>query len=345
MNSSTPDNHENSEIEEAACKWISLLDRGLTPEEQDEYMSWLAADSKHREAMRFYQWSWDEFDRLAGLQNTNHALEHIEGIAHQQSRAESNRGRNKLAWLASSLAIAASVVMAFLLWPDLNEREAIVSNQQETISWSRIERLALDDGSLVEVNRGALVESSFSASERRVRLIRGEANFTVAKDFLRPFIVEAAGASIRAVGTEFNVRLTEDLVDVTVSEGKVSFQSSAGGKVEATSEEFLSIGQQARMLLDSETLNIEVSSLAPQELEEKLNWQPTEIDLDAMPLSEIIEELNQRNPIKISLGNPSLGSMKLSGFLWSDDVLGFVDMMRSLEMEAKFLSPSEVILN
>ncbi len=347
MNPSTPNNHEDSDLENAASQWAARIDRDLTPEEQDEYMSWLAADPSHREAIRLYQWCWDEFDRIAGMRNTNHALADIDGIARDKTIEEGKKGvrTTLVAFTAASLAIAASVFLAVLLWSEFGKGNTIVSDPQDSLNWARVERLELGDGSLIEINRGALVESRYSTTERRVRLIRGEANFTVAKEFQRPFVVEAAGASIRAVGTEFNVRITEDMLDVTVREGKVSFQSMPHSETRTTSEELVSIGQQARMLLDSKTGRIEVSNLAPQQLETKLIWQPKEMDLDAMPLSEIIEELNRRNPIKISLGDPSLGSQRLSGFIWSDDVRGFIDMMRELDMDAQFLSPVEVVLN
>ena len=53
-----------------------------------------------------------------------------------------------------------------------------------------------------------------------MRLLRGEGRFQVAHDATRPFIVSAADADVRAVGTAFTVRLRESAqVDVLVSEG------------------------------------------------------------------------------------------------------------------------------
>ena len=58
------------------------------------------------------------------------------------------------------------------------------------------------------MNRGADVSVLYTPTERRVRLDRGEANFKVAKANERPFFVLVGGFRVRAVGTEFNVRLT-----------------------------------------------------------------------------------------------------------------------------------------
>jgi transmembrane sensor len=83
------------------------------------------------------------------------------------------------------------------------------------------ERLALPDGSRVELKDGSEVVVQYSASERRVKLTGGEAHFTVWKDKTRPFIVNAAGVEVRAVGTAFNVRLEAKSVEVLVTEGRV----------------------------------------------------------------------------------------------------------------------------
>ena len=79
----------------------------------------------------------------------------------------------------------------------------------------------LPDGSVVGLNTNSVVEIVYSAAERRIRLTRGEAFFTVAKNPNRPFWVEADGVSVRAVGTAFDVRDRPDAIEVLVREGKV----------------------------------------------------------------------------------------------------------------------------
>ena len=93
-----------------------------------------------------------------------------------------------------------------------------------------IEQRTLADGSVVELNRGAVVTERFTPDERRVQLVRGEAHFKVAKDLSRPFVVEVAGIAVRAVGTALNVRLDSAAVDILVTEGQVSVaQPDVGG--------------------------------------------------------------------------------------------------------------------
>lgn len=61
----------------------------------------------------------------------------------------------------------------------------------------------------------------YARGERRVELKSGTALFEVAKEAARPFVVEADGATVRALGTRFEVRREDGPVGVTLLEGSV----------------------------------------------------------------------------------------------------------------------------
>jgi transmembrane sensor len=107
--------------------------------------------------------------------------------------------------------------------------------------------LDLPDGSVVHLNTDSRVEVQFTRAQRRVRLARGEAHFTVAKNSARPFVVMAGDIEMRAVGTAFNVRLHPSTVEVLVTEGAVEVAAP-----EARSEEH-GAPRQARGLELAET--------------------------------------------------------------------------------------------
>src|SRR5260221_5540279 len=81
--------------------------------------------------------------------------------------------------------------------------------------------LTLDDGSTVDLNARSKVRIEFSKAERRVDLIEGQALFQVAKNMDRPFIVKSGEATVRAVGTQFDVDRKATGTTVTVLEGRV----------------------------------------------------------------------------------------------------------------------------
>ena len=133
----------------------------------------------------------------------------------------------------SLLAIAASVVVALAgaVWwqsvhyplysTDIGERRSIT----------------LADGSTVDLNARSKLRIEFSKNERRVELLDGQALFQVAKDHSRPFIVASGEATVRAVGTQFDVYRKAGGTTVTVLEGRVAVYSTARAESSAGSAE------------------------------------------------------------------------------------------------------------
>ena len=274
MNPEPTKPRSREEIERTAAQWVLRRDRGLTATEQDELSQWLAADSRHGEALALQRWGWDELDRLAGLQTSLGAVPDPDLFA-----PRANARARRWWWIAatSSLAAAATIVLLITLRspPATSENAAPPAVVSMALA-APCERLNLEDGSVVELNRGASVEVVFSATERRVRLVRGEANFTVAKNPERPFVVNAGGVDVRAVGTVFNVRLAREAVEVVVSEGRVKLEPSPVGTV-ARDGTVLSVGESAVVSLVAPSVP-QVTPLAEPELAARLAWQPRLLD-------------------------------------------------------------------
>jgi len=87
--------------------------------------------------------------------------------------------------------------------------------------------VVLADGSRMRLNTDSRARVHVRGGERRIRLDRGEAFFDVAHDPARPFVVQADGASVRAIGTRFDVLRAPSAVKVTLLEGVVRVQRGA----------------------------------------------------------------------------------------------------------------------
>ncbi len=338
---------ENSPDEVAAAEWFARLDRGLTAEEQDLYMEWLAKDPAHRKAMSRYQSDWDNFDRLAGIHLKTHARIDPDLLAPEKSSDKGLRGLGKKMVWFGTLPFAAIIAVALFFVFAKPEESSGLRLQPATELLARIEQRTLKDGSVLEINRGAEVEVSYTASERRVYLKKGEANFDVAKDPNRPFLVNVAGVDVQAVGTIFSIRLSEDEVDVIVTEGIVKVKPSVMPVVENVQVEdtFLEVGQRAKVEINSNTPVVSVTSIEAAEVNAVHLWQPRLLDYDEISLGEIVEEFNRSNPIKVLLNDPSLERISLSSTFWSDNVEGFVRLMESsFHMEAEWRGSREIVL-
>jgi len=346
MNDPTNNFNEDSTVEKVAAEWTLRIDRGLTPKEQDEYTEWLAKDPSHREAMALCEWGWSEFDRLAGLQTTHHARVDPDLLAPESELADSARRRHKLIrWLAALPVAAALVFALYLAFPEPANSGLGVNPALELMA--RIEQRTLDDGSKVEINRGAELEIVYTPQKRQVYLRKGEANFEVAKDSARPFIVNVAGVDVQAVGTVFSVKLSRNEVDVVVTEGKVNVKPimSPASPDRRIKDAFLEMGQRAKVDLSNTSLSVEVTSMDDSEIKDATRWRPRLLDFDAAPLSAIVDEFNRSNPIQVVLGDPALETMQLSNLFWSDNVEGFVRLMESsFGMKAEWQGSREIVL-
>ena len=80
----------------------------------------------------------------------------------------------------------------------------------------------LDDGSTIHLNALSRLQVRMGQERREFVLEQGEALFDVARDPSRPFVVMAGSSKSTALGTQFSVRMRDDVTRVTVLEGTVS---------------------------------------------------------------------------------------------------------------------------
>jgi transmembrane sensor len=313
---------DRSDPANVAASWLMRQDRGLSPAEQDEFLQWLAADPCHGEALALHRRVWENFDRLAGLHASVPAVPDPDLLA-PRARARPQRTWRRLAWLAVPLGAAAAImlVVANRFAPVV---AAPASASLAAAQLTPIEERTLEDGSTIRLNRGADVQVAFSPGERRVRLERGEADFAVAKDSARPFVVESGGIKIRAVGTAFNVRLTEHAIEVIVTEGIVAV--ARGDAIDTGVLSALSAGERALVPRQASAAPA-VGQLSQAELDRRLAWQPRLLGFADESLTTIVNEFNRHNPVVLRVADPALRELRLTVRFRSDNVSGFLRLL------------------
>ena len=320
-----PDNFpESNAVALQASGWLIKRDRGLTAAEQDEFFQWLAANPRHGEAFACQQRTWKQFNQLAQWRPEHSVEPNPDLLAPSKSGSGTRRW---LVWVAP-LAIAAGVALVFLWMRQPNE----TSPGTPVITVAQgYERRVLEDGSVVELNRGAKIEVNYLPTERRVRLLQGEASFTVAKNPDRPFIVRAGGVDVRAVGTAFNVRLDTKSVEVLVTEGKVRVDDAARGDSLLTA----TVLGETPVLVAGQKVTVEaapiapvaVAQVSPAEVEQMLIWKPVPFDFNSQPLGEVVAQFNRRNHTQLVLADPTLADLLIVASFRSDNVEGFVRLL------------------
>jgi len=317
---------EEDRTEERAAHWVLRLDRGLTPEEQDEFFDWIAEHPRNSRALARARKEWERLNILADWrpEHANHPNPDL--LAPRRKRF--GRFRHYF----SGLAIAAALAFGFFLdWPQLRPPDP-VTERAPYVPSQQFSRQLLADGTTVKLNDDAEVTVLYSPSERRVRLDSGEGFFIVTKDPLRPFIVEVGGVEVRAVGTAFNVSLESEEIEVLVAEGTVSVASQLDLKMDALQVSnpqvtLLDALETATIPLEAEFQAPDVGSVSAHELRYDLGWQRGVITFENQLLSEIVSELNIINEKQLVIGDDTVASMRFSGTIHSDNLEGFARLL------------------
>ncbi len=198
-----------------ASEWVVRMAYGFTPEEQDAFFEWLAQDPSHAESFQTRSEAWKRLDALAQWR-PEHTAKPNPDLLDTTASVKRRSVRNVVGLLGGIAALLTLGFVGMQYFSDTSEVRLAKGPYAVTH-----ERHVLDDGSIVKLNKGAQAIVSFTSERRRIDLIRGEAHFNIAKDAARPFVVNANGVVVQAVGTMFNVLLDDRSVGVTVTEGRV----------------------------------------------------------------------------------------------------------------------------
>lgn len=329
------DDHDDRANREAAA-WLVKQDAGLSADEQSAFMRWLASDPRHDEWYRRHQDTWRRFDALPVAAPAS-------GLLPFSAPAKPVFWRRREVWLA----VAACLALGCGLWiarTSMSTEAAAVAQRSPTAAAPiRYERQVLADGTIVELHGGADVEIRYTARERRVLLHGHEASFTVASDAARPFIVEAGGVSIRAVGTAFNVQVAVNQVEVLVTEGRVQLAALAPVGADPERAHFLASGQKAVMRIGG-AADLRVDRATPADLARLAAWQPQLLDFSSAPLATVIAELNRLNRTQIVLTDRSLAQVPIVASIRSDNLDGFLNILAAAGLRAERRSDHEIVL-
>jgi transmembrane sensor len=337
----------SEEIQDAASVWLSRRDRGLTAAEQDAYLEWLYADPLHGRAIVQLERVWATLNKLEQWRPAHSKIPNPDLLAPWRHA--------RLYWLSTALAAAAAIGMAFYVW--LPGRAGSAPVRREAIVHPGPEKMALTDGSIVELNRGARIDVQFTPGERRVRLLAGEAHFTVAKNPDRPFIVSADAVAVRAVGTAFSLSLGAQELSVLVTEGKVQVDGQGAGSREqggdgslpeaqrpAPGPLLLTAGQRTVIELAAPTGPLQVQDVTPAEIERALAWQGMRLEFEDLPLGDVVAEFNRYNRTKLSVANAETAAVLVGGNFRADNIEGFVRLLESTFGIRAFRHGNEIIL-
>jgi transmembrane sensor len=320
-----------------AAEWlVTLSDTECTHEEREEFITWLRRSNLHvEEFLRISELTgnlahyrfWPE-DSVAELISSARAGNSA-GVARigtsarpaiqsSETSDSSTRGRWRISLaLVASLAIvslAVGVIAGMFDWGS----KTYATNAGEMRS------IALEDGSVVELNTRSRLRARFTANERRLQLLAGEAIFNVAKNPHRPFRVFAGSTEIVAVGTQFNVDAHDSRTVVTVLEGRVRVTNNTDTRAQGAGQMELSRGEQAVIAKHRPPQRISAADTA-----KATAWTERRLFFEGATLADVASEFARYNDRIIRINDQALAARRITGVFNATDQATFVEFLRT----------------
>jgi len=279
---------------EQASLWLSKIERGLSNKDKLELLQWAKQNAIYQSAL----FSLAKQCNSSQTFNELSALFPLEKPTPQKS--------NPLVKYAIALSFGFVILLTGNFLISITTFEKINNDQQfvEIITLQteigKQTRFSLSDGSRIKLNTNSLVNVSFSKNKRLLTLVRGEANFTVAKDKSRPFTVIVGEKSFTALGTIFNIQKTTDKdMELVVTEGQVLVTESNKPLNETATNlanfsdkiplnSLITAGKTITIENNIQTSNQKISF---EQIQRKLAWQQGRLVFYGRPLNVIYSTL------------------------------------------------------
>jgi transmembrane sensor len=338
--------HVNVQILEEASIWFVELSEGhITDKVREQFSDWLRSSPEHVRAYLQISALWEDSARLVkGGEDVEALIARARaagdivrvGKDRQPSSVKPRRFVNPL-----HAALAASVVLVAIgvtFW--LQQRgvyETAIGEQRS---------LTLADGSTIELNAQSRVRVQFTATERSIDLLEGQVLFHVAHDTARPFIVHSGAASVRAVGTQFDIdRLSGETI-VTVVEGRVAVLpdplmqpvstnpvDSSAPSISAPDFSTTAPGEVLGLLLtagEQVTLTAQTTSRPTRtDVDAAIAWTQRKLVFASSPLTQVADEYNRHHKTRLVIRDRELASFLVSGVFSANDSKALVAFLRA----------------
>lgn len=291
--------HSPAEPQAEAARWFARRRSGdCSSEEQQAFLRWLNAGEANHKAYEDAENLWQQLDGLETIADR----QLLEARAHlTQARRRPLRRR------AFAFALAASLT-AVIIW----SADWLSYRNDRTFRTALGERqtVTLVDGSRLELDTNTEVTVHYSRRSRELKLVRGQAAFTVAHGDTRPFDVLADNGRIRDIGTQFDVRRRTGRVSVAVLEGavEVSIPNIAAARSLRQSQQ-LSYTPQGNF---SAVESIDVAAAAA--------WRKGQLVFKNQPLGEVLAELGRYHTTSLTVASPRIMDIKVSGTFPTDNI-------------------------
>lgn len=364
-------NHDPTDedrILEEAAGWCMKIKAGDITEDDPDYLAWLNASDLHADAMMRARIAWglmgDHAKSPELMRARSDALARTTRAAARRwtplpllRRNSGNTFSGPRTAVAAGFAVLIAASLAVLLWPGVHTPEAVTRTYATDIAETRI--VTLPDNSRISLDAASRVSVAYTAAERDITLLAGQAFFDVAKDPARPFRVTAGDQTVVAVGTAFNVEIVDRDVVVTLVEGEVVVTDTADTPTQDVGTGDASSGitsaslpvRQKPVKLSAGQQFLAAHDAAPQvdadpNIEKSTAWRQGRVFLDDDSLDVAVARVNRYSRIRIVIADDSLAELEVGGVFNAGDTDAFIGALEAaFPIEARRMSSSLIELH
>ncbi len=342
-------------VHSEACAWIAQLESGdMSEADREELRQWIARSSSHEAAIKEYAELWSGLDSLGLLHPTYEAV--------RKERRDIFKSLSGVWWRKPQFVIGAMASAVMLIvtsaWIVLAPLQPKTEELVVATAIGEARAVELSDGSSINVNTASNMQVNYGRRERIVHLMHGEAVFSVATDEQRPFVVRAGQQTVKAIGTEFSVRLVGDEVKVVVTEGMVEIAQAA---LAANREQKLSPDPAATegsdnpmptaVLVQGQSASATregvrtIEAIDLDQVAQRLSWRNGVLDFSGETLTYAVGEVERYTAYEIEIADADLANLRVGGVFRLSDAGQFIDVLEeNFNIEAERTSDRRVIL-
>ncbi|THU05089.1 DUF4880 domain-containing protein [Lampropedia puyangensis] len=282
------------QVAQQAAQWFVRCSEGkLTPQAQQAFDTWLAADPAHTAA-------WERAMHISG-----HMQQLPANVASPVLQRPSRHSTNRRAAIRALAALLVTAPAGWWAW-----RHAPAPWHSDWASATgQLRTVTLPDGTQVLLDTASAIDVAFDATQRAIHLRAGAIMVTTAPDpivrnaphgLARPFLVLTEQGQARAIGTQFSIRLEGNRSQVAVLEGAVALSPRNGHATHT-----LHAGQQSQFTSNA------VSDVEPLSTQAQ-QWANGILAVENMPLGSFVAELARYRSGLLQC-DPAIASLRITG--------------------------------
>ena len=302
------------------------LKSDISKKELDLVDRYILSDVGHAQLFEEIRQSWNE-------ETSNLSIDTRSEFKRLQSRISGSKKQEGkvrfLNWKRLSLAAGFILLAGIFIW---QQNQTITYKEFAAINTAK--EVTLKDGSIVWINEGSKISvpSNYGEDDRAIRL-DGEAYFDVQKNDALVFKIDAKEIEVTVLGTAFNVKESDNNVQVMVDRGKVKVKETIGNE-----EQILEANQSA-------LYNKELKEFSDHPIfnTNAMYWKTGRLRFSQQTFGSAIKEIGEIFNTGIVVENSALAECEISGSFSGRDLNTILTSI-STQFNAKLIQNDNVIL-